>query len=467
MALPRKYNTVVINILLAGVVCLVINFSYLLSLREQERRDSEASERFQQWQREIENLPSFVGTLHLSHDGYGYIIVADSMTITTDTLASEAAFSLAPPHISDSIYVLPRDIERLSLTDGSTLKVITRDARTAEGNPIMMRLLEVNGEPYNYGERFDRPADNVGMILQLVIYFLFAFALLTVMTAGAARNASMKFYLTRAVYCIVVASVAWLLMPVTRPPTGELTITAMALKMGGGFFMVDIMLMKCLFVVAFALLYGRTYQLIYQREDIMLENERLKNENLLARYNTLVGQLNPHFLFNSLNSLSALVREGRGDDAVRYIDRLSDTFRYSIRHDSATTATLGEELEFVDAYKYLLEVRYAEKLFIDIDIEPEKSGWMLPSFSIQPLIENAVKHNTITRSKPLHISVRTRGDRLVVSNPVNPKLEPEKGTGIGLANLSRRWQLLTGHDIEVTDDGKSFTVKLPFIKPSV
>ncbi len=477
MTFPRKYNTVVINILLAVVVCLVINFSYLLALREQERRDSAATQRLQQWQREIENLPSFTGTLHVSRDGYGYIVVADSTRMAADTLsigelaaapdslaAQLPVDSLAPARFSDSIYVLPRDIDRLSLADGCTLKVITRDPRNPGGNPVMMRLLEVDGLPFDYGERFDHPADKMGMTLQLAFYFLFAFVLLTVMTAGAARNASMRFYMTRAVYCLVIAAAAWFLMPVTRPRSGELTI--MALNLEGGFFMVDIMLMKCLFVVAFALLYGRTYQLIYQREDIMLENERLKSENLRARYNTLVGQVNPHFLFNSLNSLSALVREGRGDDAVRYIDRLSDTFRYSIRHDSATTATLGEELEFVDAYKYLLEVRYAGKLFIDIDVEPEKLGWMLPSFSIQPLIENAVKHNSITRARLLHISIRTEGDRLVVSNPVNPKIEPEKGTGIGLANLSRRWQLLTGRDIEVTGDGETFSVALPFIKPT-
>jgi LytS/YehU family sensor histidine kinase len=89
---------------------------------------------------------------------------------------------------------------------------------------------------------------------------------------------------------------------------------------------------------------------------------------------------------------------------------------------------------------------------------------MLPTFSIQPLIENAVKHNTISRAKPLHISIRTEGDRLVVSNPINPKLRPEKGTGIGLTNLSHRWKLLTGHDIEITNNGKIFSVALPFLK---
>ncbi|MDR2894334.1 MAG: histidine kinase, partial [Alistipes sp.] len=326
--------------------------------------------------------------------------------------------------------------------------------------------LEINGEAFDHGGQYDHPSDGAVMALQIVFYLLMAFVLLTVMTAGAAHNASVKFYLQRAVYCIVIAVVLCGLMPVERPRSHGLTIMS-AIVDRQFIHIVDIMVMKCLFVVGFALLYGRIYQLINQREDIMLENELLKSENLRSRYNTLVGQINPHFLFNSLNSLSALVREGKNDDAVRYIDRLSDTFRYTIRNDAdTTTTTLDEELEFVEAYKYLLEVRFAGKLFIDIDVESDRMEWMLPTFSIQPLIENAVKHNAITRARPLRISIRTEGDRLVVSNPVNPKIEPEKGTGIGLVNLANRWNLLTGRDIEITNDGVTFSVALPFIKPA-
>ena len=480
MALLKKYNTVIINILLAVVVCLIINFSYLLAIREQERRDSENTQRMQEWLRDIENQPSVTGTLRISRDGYGYIVFRDSLpapadslltppadtlpaeTADTATTAAFAADSIATGRTpQDSIYVQSRDIDHHSLRDGDILRVVVREARNPGANPVMMRLLDVNGEPFDYGERYDHPSDSVVMVLQILFYFVFAFILLTVMTAGAARNASVRFYLVRAAYCIAIAVVMWLLMPMMKPRSGELTVMAMSL--GGGIFLFDIMIVKCSFVIAFALLYGRTYQLINQREGIMLENERLKSENLRARYNTLVGQINPHFLFNSLNSLSALVREGKSDDAVSYIDRLSDTFRYTIRHEPNATTTLGEELEFVGAYKYLLEVRYAEKLFVDIDVKPEKLGWMLPTFSIQPLVENAVKHNVITRAKPLRISIRTEGDRLVVSNPINPKIAPEKGTGIGLANLSHRWRLLTGRDIEVRNDGATFSVALPFI----
>ncbi len=431
MALPRKYNTLIINALLAVVICLVVNFSYLLAIREQERRDFGAAPG---WLPEGKDT-SHTGILHISPDGYGYIICDDF-----------------PDAHTDSIYVIGRLIRRFSLQDGSQMKVIARDPRVPGANHQMWRVEEIDGVPFDYGELYDRPSDHGVMSLQLAYYLLYAFILLTVMTAGASRRTSMRFYLTRAAYAVVIAVILWLCLPVMRPRSGELVITAMNLP---NVFQLDIM--KFSFVLVFALLYGRTYQLIYQKEDILLENERL-------RYITLVNQINPHFLFNSLNSLSSLVREGKTDDALTYIDRLADTFRYAIHSEPTTTTTLGQELEFVGAYKYLLEVRYDEKLFIDIDVEPEKLAWMLPTFSIQPLIENAVKHNSITRSKPLHISIRTSGDFVVVSNPVNPKLSPEHGTGIGLENLSHRWQLLTGRGIEVSTDGGMFTVKLPFIK---
>jgi hypothetical protein len=455
MSFAKKYNTVILNILLSVVACLVINFSYLLAIREQDERDLRSTS----WLPDGDDTPH-TGTLHISKDGYGYI--TGITTPRVDSL-SESAIEIRNGHAhqTDSIYVISRLVRRLSLVDGSTLSVTVREPQIAGGNRLMWQVLSIDGVPFDYGALYNNPGDRDVMIIQLAFYVVFAFILLTVITAGAARNLSMRFYRVRAVYCIIVAVALWLLLPVLRPRSGELIITVMNLPHT---YPIDVM--KCSFVLVFALLYGRTFQLIHQREYIMLENEQLKSENLRARYNTLVNQINPHFLFNSLNSLSALVREGKSGDAVSYIDRLSDTFRYTIRNEPGTTTTLGEELEFVSAYKYLLEVRYAEKLFIDIDIDPEKSEWMLPTFSIQPLVENAVKHNTITRSKPLRISIRTEGDRLVVSNPINPKIEPERGTGIGLENLANRWHLLTGKDIEIGNDGKTFSVTLPFIKTS-
>ena len=104
-----------------------------------------------------------------------------------------------------------------------------------------------------------------------------------------------------------------------------------------------------------------------------------------------------------------LVRERDGEKALTYIDQLSYTFRYIIQNGQSTLMTLDEELKFIEAYSYLFEIRYADKLFFDIDVDDKYRSWTLPALSLQPLIGNAVKHNTITRSKPFHISIRKIG----------------------------------------------------------
>ena len=201
------------------------------------------------------------------------------------------------------------------------------------------------------------------------------------------------------------------------------------------------------------------------QQKIMLENEHLRNENLQSRYNMLLGQISPHFFFNSLNSLSMLVREQDEDKTLAYIDQLSYTFRYIIQNGQTPKSTLAEEMEFAHAYGEIFKVRYADKFFFDIDIDPKYKHWMLPSLTLQPLIGNAVKHNTITRKLPLHIIIRTEGNVLIVSNRKAPKLEPEPSTGIGLKNLRSRWQLIMGCDIEIKETETEFTVRMPLQKP--
>lgn len=488
---PKKYNAIVIDILLALAISLIVNFSYLLAVRQQDFTARDAPN----------EMTSHEGVLHVSRDGYGYVIcerefpagwdgsaatdgmtatdtvtATDGMTATNTVAATDAVDgrdnpdgvattgglpdSIAYPQ-SDSIYVSSRNITRLELRDGSRMTVMARASRYPNGNSVLAFVQKVDGAPFDYAAAYNRPGDGLLFGLQGGYYFVMSLILLLIMTAGAWKDTSMKFYMKRIGFCIVAAVALYFLMPVMKFRAEEIIPNFMNTR-NGVMVAAPIDILKCSFVLVFVLLFARTYQLIYQKEDIILENEQLKNENLKARYNTLINQINPHFLFNSLNSLSSLVREGKTDDAVTYIDRLSDTFRYTIQNEPHTTTTLNDELEFVNAYKYLLEIRYDEKLFIDIDIEDEKSEWTLPTFSIQPLIENAVKHNTITRSKPLHISISTEGDYIVVSNPINPKLEPERGTGIGLENLSKRWLLVTGKNIEISNDGVVFAVRLPF-----
>jgi LytS/YehU family sensor histidine kinase len=123
-------------------------------------------------------------------------------------------------------------------------------------------------------------------------------------------------------------------------------------------------------------------------------------------------------------------------------------------------------MEFANAYIYLFKIRYADKLFFDIDIDERYCEWTLPALSLQPLIGNAVKHNSITTKRPLRVSIRTVDGVLEIENPKQPKLDVESSTGIGLQNLRSRWHIIAGEDIEIREDESRFLVRLPLKQPN-
>ena len=295
------------------------------------------------------------------------------------------------------------------------------------------------------------------MLLEVVFYMVVSFLLLTVFTHHLSESKIRSRSFPKRLLAALVITVAVYLLAPYMNRAGDIKPIFMARRLFN-----PMVLLKCSFMLAVVTLYGKIYELIVLQQRMTLENERLKTENLRSRYDVLINQMNPHFFFNSLNSLAMLVRENRNDDALVYIDRLSDTFRYIIRSGGQGMTTLREELAFLEAYKYLLELRYEGKLFIEADIPEEYLDRTLPSLTLQPLVENVVKHNTITRTRPLTVAIGVQNDWLCVRNPLQPKIDgSEKGTGIGLWNIGSRYRLLTDRDINVVDDGKSFTVRLP------
>lgn len=298
------------------------------------------------------------------------------------------------------------------------------------------------------------------ILLQVLYYAFQAFVMLCIVTAAPIDERHHKRqYTRRMIYCILVTIVLYFFCPATNR-SGEIMATMFSHRVFH-----PMTILKSSFTLIVVMLYGKIYELVYQKQHIVIENEQLKNENLQTKYDMLINQINPHFFFNSLNSLAMLVRERHNDKALTYIDQLSDTFRYIIQNGHSGMTTLGEELKFLDAYKYLHEIRYAEKLFFDINVDDNLRSWRLPSLSLQPLIENAVKHNTITKTHPLRITISTQGSNLIVDNRINPKIEKPCGTGIGLKNLSSRYMLLTNRNIEVTHNGTTFSVSLPLTQP--
>ena len=432
MKLQSKYADLVLNLLVAVAISLVVNFSYVLLMLVDLNSDSQPRPSDQ---RAVERPDE--GVLSVHPDGYGYLVYENG----------------------DSVYVPTRRMRWLEIAPGDRIVADLMPPRSERAHPMLAEIRTRNGAEFDYSKLYNGPSKMTELLLQLFYYLVVSFVMLSILTS-VRRNYSMSRFVRRCLWCCVAAAALYCVAPVTEWHTGRIGLNFMSGRMFD-----YMLLLKCSFAVVASMLYGRIYVLISQRQAVVVENERLKNENLTTRYNMLVGQINPHFFFNSLNSLAMLVREKHDQKALTYIDQLSYTFRYIIQNGQSMLMTLDEELKFLEAYSYLFKIRYADKLFFDIDVDEKYLGWKLPAFSLQPLIDNAVKHNSITRTKPFHISVRTEEGLLVVSNPKVPKLEPEPSTGIGLENLRNRWHLITGRDIEIIDTDKEFVVRMPLHTP--
>lgn len=209
-------------------------------------------------------------------------------------------------------------------------------------------------------------------------------------------------------------------------------------------------------------LLGYIFELFeYQRKKEQ-EIEHLRIENLESRLSALTNQINPHFFFNSLNGVSALVRKGDDEKTLTYVNNLSEIFRYILQSEKKGLVSLQEELDFVDAFCNVMEVRYGDKLNFNIDVPADKREMKLPVLSLLPLIENVVEHNTIDSERPMKVKICMNApNELMVQNAIQPKLMPSQTNGTGLNNLLNRFQLLMGKSINVDDDGTNFTVCLP------
>lgn len=298
------------------------------------------------------------------------------------------------------------------------------------------------------------------IFIQVAYFYIVSFILLSIATLQNEKNEKKLTFLFKTLYCVIIAVILYLATPIISRTDESIQFLIQTSRIISASLMLKITL-----VLAVSILYSKIYELIYQHQQITYENELLKNENLQNKYNVLVNQINPHFFFNSLNSLTLLVREKSSDKAIDYISRLSDTFRYIINSGQSGLTTLKKELEFIDSYKYLFEIRYENKLFFNINIDKNLYNKQIPSLSLQPLIENAVKHNVITKSQPLTINVYTKDNFLIVSNTINPKLSPSDGTGTGLKNLENRFTLLLKQHITIEQEDNIFIVKLPLIEP--
>ncbi len=189
--------------------------------------------------------------------------------------------------------------------------------------------------------------------------------------------------------------------------------------------------------------------------------QQLREENLKYKYINLKTQVNPHFLFNSLNTLSELVYEDP-KKADNYIQKLSGIYRYILEHEETDLVLLAEEVTFVKQYFDLQKERTGEKVLLNMHIEHADTYKVIP-VSLQILVENALKHNSASESRPLKITIRREGMFVVVSNTIQRKNVLDNSYGTGLSNLKERVKLVTGMEMVVNHNNDEFTVKIPIV----
>ncbi|HET8860040.1 sensor histidine kinase [Marivirga sp.] len=193
-----------------------------------------------------------------------------------------------------------------------------------------------------------------------------------------------------------------------------------------------------------------------------LEAEKLKNINIGSQYERLNHQLNPHFLFNNLNALSTLMHDDV-EKADIFLHKLSAIYRYISKNVNEELVSLEKELNFLNDYISLLEIRFKNSLLIEISLDKELSKLFIPPVVLQLLIENVVKHNFFTEEKPVKVKIENNGKYLKIINSIQPKTQDVDSMGIGLQNISERYRFL-GETIKITETEKHFEVIIPLIE---
>jgi two-component system, LytTR family, sensor kinase len=200
-----------------------------------------------------------------------------------------------------------------------------------------------------------------------------------------------------------------------------------------------------------------------QWKNSLTERDRLQQLTLQQEFETLKSQVNPHFLFNCFNTLSSLIAEDSNQAEV-FLDELSKVYRYLLRNNEDGLSTLQTEIKFIQSYYQLLKTRHGDAVQLSVETDKRYDHYMLPSLTLQMLVENAVKHNVLSKSKPLVIDIfTTSGRKLVVSNNLQLRTRKVPSNKIGLENIKAKYDLLNQTGFQVLKDQRTFSVVLPLI----
>jgi hypothetical protein len=226
-------------------------------------------------------------------------------------------------------------------------------------------------------------------------------------------------------------------------------------------------LFQCTLVLFFTTVIGGLYEAIYfftQWKITLQETEQLKRENLQSQLYTLKSQVNPHFLFNTLYTLQTLIPEDE-KKSVQFVHDMSQVYRYILQSNEKVVTTLKNELNFLSSYFFLLKIRFGESLKSQIVVPEEYMDLRIPPLTLQMLVENAVKHNVLSVSKPLQVIITANSDgTLSVRNNLQKKNQLVPSTHLGLKNIISRFELLKKPGVTIVETEKYFTVTIPLIE---
>lgn len=245
---------------------------------------------------------------------------------------------------------------------------------------------------------------------------------------------------------IAITSLSWLVFYFTREEMMWDTLK----------FNITIIILLVLFLST----YHEALFFYFQWKENFNKSAVLEKENMESRYESLKNQVNPHFLFNSLNTLLSQVKEN--SEPSNYIHHLSDFLRYSLQDEDMGIKTLNDEISIVKNYCFLQKSRFANNLQLSLEVPESVDHYALPKLSLQMLVENAIKHNIISDEKPLHIRIYINGEYIVVENNLQKRFE-DKSTKQGLDNIRKRYKFLSARDILIQEKNNKFTVELPLL----
>jgi hypothetical protein len=215
-------------------------------------------------------------------------------------------------------------------------------------------------------------------------------------------------------------------------------------------------------------LFNHSRAFFFRWREAAVRAERLEKETAVARLDSLRRQVDPHFLFNSLNALTSLVEENDPARAVRFIRQLSQVYRYVLDSESQELVPLADELQFAESFLFLQKTRLGEALAVAMELPPpaELSPFVVPPLALQLLLENSIKHNTAFQADPLRlrVTVDAAARTLTVRNTLRPRrLAPGESLGLGLKNLAARYAFLTDKPLAFGQQGDEFVVTLPLL----